>query len=454
MTETDVPGPTGLPLLGNTLGWARDPLAFHERLADYGRVARYEALGQERYLLTDPADIERVLTDTETFPKHEGSIDQLSEIVGSGLLTSEGELWERQRGAIQPAFYMDHIKRYADVMVDRATAAADRFTPGETVDVHAELTRTTLEILLDCMFGADVDFEERGLYDTVGTLQTPLKPDNQPITLFAPDWLPVPMLRRAERARGELRETVTDILEQRRENGADRTDLLSMLLESDTAMPDEQIRDEMLTFLVAGHETTALALTYTLDLLSRNPEAERRLHAELDETLSGRPAIEDVFAFEYTEAVVKESMRLYPPAYEIRREPSEPVQFGDYTVPEGSLLLLPVWVLHRDERFWDAPEQFRPARWLDADSDRPDFAYFPFGGGPRRCIGRQFAMTEAQLVLATLLSGWRFERAYEDMELAPAVTLKPATDVEMTLRRRARPAGADSGGGGADRPDT
>lgn len=435
MAETDVPGPTGLPVLGNTLGWARNPLEFHERLADYGRVAHYEALGQERYLLTDPEDIERVLTDTDTFPKHEGSTDQLRKIVGSGLLTSDGELWERQRDAIQPAFYMDHIKRYADVMVERADAAADRLTAGRTVDIHGELTRTTLEILLDCMFGADVDFESRGLYDTVETIQTPLQPDNQPVTLFAPDWLPVPMLRRAERARGELRATVTDILDSRRGSDADRTDLLSMLLASDAAMSDQQIRDEILTFLIAGHETTALALTYTLDLLSRSPEAERRLRAELDETCADRPTIEDVFAFEYAEAVVKEAMRLYPPAFEIRREPTGSVQFGDYTVPAGALLLLPVWVLHRDGRFWDAPEQFRPERWLGADTDRPKFAYFPFGGGPRRCIGRQFAMTEAQLVLATLLSEWRFEREYGDLSLAPAVTLKPKTDIEMTPRR-------------------
>ncbi|MDS0259415.1 cytochrome P450 [Haloarcula sp. S1CR25-12] len=435
-TTDAVPGPTGVPLLGNTLQWARDPLGFHERLADYGRVASYEALGQERYLLTEPADIERVLTDTDTFPKHEASTEQLSEIVGSGLLTSDGALWDRQRAAIQPAFYMDHIKRYADVMVERTAATADRLDAGETVDVHAELTRTTLEILLDCMFGADIDFEERGLYDTVDAIQTPLQPNNQPVTLFAPDWLPVPMLRRAERARGELRETVTAILEDRRRTDEDRTDLLSMLLDSDTAMADEQVRDEMLTFLIAGHETTALTLTYTLDLLSRTPEAERRLHEELRTVVDGRPTIEDVFAFEYTEAVVKEAMRLYPPAYEIRREPSEPVVFGDFSVPEGSLLLLPVWVLHRDDRFWDAPEQFRPSRWLDGESDRPEFAYFPFGGGPRRCIGRQFAMTEAQLVLATLLDQWRFEREYDELELAAAVTLKPKTDVEMTVRRR------------------
>jgi len=436
MTTRAPPSPRGLPIVGHTHQWARDPLGFHERLAEYGRVASYEALGQDRYLLTEPDDVERVLLDTDQFPKHEGSIDQLSDIVGSGLLTSEGALWERQREAIQPAFYMDHIRRYADVMVDRAMDTADRLAPGQTVDVHAEMTRTTLEILLDCMFGADVDFEERGLYDTVDAVQTPLQPENQAVTLFAPDWLPVPMLRRAERAQRALRETVTDILAERRASDADRTDLLSMLLGSDTEMADEQIRDEMVTFLIAGHETTALSLTYTLDLLSRNPAPRRQLVDELDRTLSGRPTIEDVFAFEYTEAVVKEAMRLYPPAYEIRRQPSSAVEFGDYVVPEGALLVLPVWVLHRDERFWDDPETFRPSRWLDGDAARPDFAYFPFGGGPRRCIGRQFAMTEAQLVLATLLDRVGFDREYDDLELAAAVTLKPETDIQMTVRER------------------
>jgi cytochrome P450 len=217
-----------------------------------------------------------------------------------------------------------------------------------------------------------------------------------------------------------------------------------MLLASYAAMADEQIRDEMGTVLVAGHETTALTLTYPLDLLSRNPEAERRLHEELTATVDGCPTIEDVFEFNYVETVVKESMRLYPPAFELRREPREDVQFGEYSVPEGALLLLSPWVLHRDERFWDAPESFRPSRWLDGVRDeRPAFAYFPFGGGPRRCIGRQFAMTEAQLVLATLLDRWRFEREYDELDLSAAVTLKPRTDVEMTPLPR-RGTGPDS----------
>ncbi|MEF8786881.1 MAG: cytochrome P450, partial [Haloarculaceae archaeon] len=242
-----------------------------------------------------------------------------------------------------------------------------------------------------------------------------------------------------------LHEQVDDIIDQRRARreragrDADRDDLLAMLLDADTEMSDAQIRDEMMTFLFAGHETTALSLTFTWDLLSRNPEAADRLRTELDETLDGRPTIEDVFELDYTEAIVRESMRLYPPAHEIRRQPADDVEIAGYHVPEGSLVVLPTWVLHRDERYWDDPETFRPERWLstnDAETDRPEFAYFPFGGGPRHCIGHRFAMTEAQLILASLASEWTLDRQYDDLAVAPAVTLQPKNDIEMVPHPR------------------
>ena len=440
MTTTEVPGPRGLPVIGNTHQWARDPCSFRESCArKYGHVVNYEMLGWDTYMLTDPDDIKRVLEDRETFPKHEDGNSELEEIVGEGLLTSEGDLWERQREAIQPAFYMDHIKNYAESMVDQAAATGGRWSDSEQIDVRRSMTRCTLDILVDCMFGEEIDPGARGLYEAVEAFQEPLKPSRQPITFFAPDWAPVPFLRRADRAKAHIDEQVYDILdercEQRAEGNDDRDDLLAMLLDADTEMGDEQIHDEMLTFLFAGHETTALSLTYIWHLLSANPDAEARLHDELDELLDGKPGIEDVFAFEYTEAVVKEAMRLFPPAHEIRRSPAEDVEIGGYTIPEGCLITLPAWVLHRDDRFWDDPEQFRPERFLE-DSDRPEYAYFPFGGGPRRCIGQQFAMTEAQLVLATLARYWTLEREYDNLELAASVTLQPKNDVTMTPHRR------------------
>jgi len=441
-TQQTPPGPRGIPLVGNTHQWARDPCAFRERCAEeYGPVVNYELLGWDAYMVTDPDEIERILVaDSDRFPKHTDSNQELKDIVGDGLITSEGELWERQREAIQPAFFMDHIREYADIMVSRSEDTSDRWTAGEPVEMREEMTRLTLEILVDAMFGRDIDIEARGIYEAVEAFQTPMQPKYQPITFFAPDWAPIPFLRRAHRAHEHLHEQIDDIIATRRAGrDADRDDLVSMLLDSDAGMDDEQIRDEMMTFLFAGHETTALALSFLWDLLTRNPDAADRLRAELDETLDGRPTIEDVFELEFTEAVVRETLRLYPPAHEIRREPAEDVDIAGYRVPEGSLLILPTWVMHRDERFWDDPEQFRPERFIDGeapDGDRPEFAYFPFGGGPRHCIGHRFAMTEAQLILATLAREWTVERQYEDLDVAAAVTLQPARDLEMVPRPR------------------
>jgi cytochrome P450 len=425
-----------LPLLGNTHQWARDPIGFKERFADYGRVVNYRIIGMDAYMLTDPADVRRVLVaEGDRFPKHERSTDQLRETLGDGLVTSGGQLWERQRQAIQPAFDPARIRRYADVMVDRTTARTDEWADGDVRQMKPELMRLTMEILVEAMFGPDVDLEARGIFDAAEALRGPMAPRNQPITFLAPDWAPIPFLRRARRAYDHLEREIYGLVDERRGTDTDRDDLLSMLLDADADMDDQQIRDEMLTFLFAGHETTALTLTFALDLLTRTPSAAARLCEEVGVAVDGRPQMADLFALDYVEAVVKETLRLYPPAHEVRREPVEDVTFGEFRVPEGALVVLPTSVLHRDERYWDAPDEFRPERWLDA-ADRPDFAYFPFGGGRRVCIGRRFAMAEAQLVLTTLLSAFEFEREYDDLELSAAVTLQPKGDVEMTVRER------------------
>lgn len=436
MTATEIPGPRGVPFLGNTHQWVRDPCAFHERCAGrYGSVVNYEIIGWDAYMLTDPAHIKTILEDRDRFPKHEASNTQLKKTLGDGLLTSEGPLWKRQREAIQPAFYMDQIREYAEIMVQRTTEMMAGWEDGAIIDVKREIRRCTLEIIVEAMFGEDIDLAARGMYDAVESMQAPLQPQNQPITFLVPEWAPIPYLRRAQRALDHFETQIYDILQQRRQSDTNREDLLSMLLAAETEMSDEQIRDEMLTFLFAGHETTALTLGYSLDLLTRNHNSEARLHEELDEVCDGAPTIEDCIAFEYTETIVKEALRLYPPAHEIRREPTDSVTIDGYDIPAGSLLVLPTWVFHRDEQFWDRPETFRPERWLES-ANRPAYAYFPFGGGPRRCIGQQFAMTEAQLVLATIAREWTFEREYDDLDLSAAVTLQPKGTMEMRPQRR------------------
>ncbi|MFC7082356.1 cytochrome P450 [Halorussus caseinilyticus] len=436
MTAKTPSGPRKLPIIGNTHQWVKGPCEFKERAAEYGRVVNYKVIGMDSYMLTEPEDIERVLMNTgDEFHKHEQIKEQLRDAIGTGLFTSEGELWERQREAMKPAFYLEHTKNYAQSMVGRASDAADCWHDGETIGLRREMQQVTLEILLEAMLGADIDIADRGMYDAVDDLLAVLEPSKQPITMLAPDWAPIPFLRRRKEAIEHLESQVYDILESRRTSDEDRSDLMSMLLASDEEMDDEQIRDEMMTFLLAGHETSALTLTYSLHLLSQNPDVARRLREELDEVIDGKPEFEDALSLSYTESVVKEAMRLYPPAHELRRAPKTDVTFGDYLVPEGSLVILPTWVLHRDERFWDDPETFRPERW-EEQGDRPEFAYFPFGGGPRRCIGQQLATLEAKLVLATLLKDWEFEREYDEIELSAGQTLQPKGDVEMTVHRR------------------
>jgi cytochrome P450 len=438
MTNDTPPGPRGVPVIGNTFQWASDPCGFRERCAEqYGPVVNYDILGMDAYMLTDPDAIKRVLVDEpDRFPKQSSRNGHLTKLVGDGLLTSDGDLWQQQRAAIEPAFYMSHIKNYSDIMVNRTTERLAGWDSGSTLDINREMRRLTLDILVEAMFGQEIDSEARGLHEATADIRAPLDPRKQPITFIAPDWAPIPFLRREQNAIEHIEEQIYEIITSRRRSNEDRDDLVSMLLDADTDMDDEQIRDEMVTFLFAGHETTAAALTYIWHLLSRAPEVETRLHDELDTVLdSGSPSIEDIPALDYTEAVVKEALRLYPPAHEMRRTPTEDVTINGYTIPEGEMVVLPTWVLHHDGRFWDTPEAFRPERW-EKDADRPEFAYFPFGGGHRRCIGQQFAMTEAQLLVAMIAKKFTFERQYDDLSLSASVTLSPKGPVEMVPQSR------------------
>ena len=442
--ETDPPTYEGLPLIGNTHQLVREQGGLFEKAAEKGDVVRLHILGMgDLYLVNHPDLVERILVeDRAQFQKATQSQEDLSELLGQGLILSEGDLWERQRERIQPAFYMDRIAEYADAMTGAVHRAADDWTDAPVVDIEDEMKGLTLRILVRSIFGSDIDYEERGIRETVADLQEPGEPAKQPIARMVPKWVPIPMWRRYKRGIREMESVIETFVESRRGNVDDPSDLLSMLLaatdQDGEGMSEKQLRDELMTFLFAGHETTATALTFTWYLLAQSPEAERKLVAELESVLNGRPpTFDDLSDLEYTERVLKEGMRLYPPVPQIPRETTGPVELGGYAISEGATVAPSQWTIHRDGRFWTDPMTFRPDRFAGDDDDRPRFAYFPFGGGPRRCIGQQFAMVEGKLILATLAQQFHLELVSDpDVDLSVSITTRPVDPIEMQVEPR------------------
>jgi cytochrome P450 len=383
-----------------------------------------------------------LVTQNANFAKGR-ALEKAKRILGEGLLTSEAETHHRQRRLVLPAFHRQRIASYGAVMVEHASRTADHWHDGMTVDICQEMTRLTLGIVAKTLFDADVGDEA----DEIGEAMTVmLEMFNLLMYPFAEllEKLPLPIVRRYEKMRFRLDSTIYRIINERRKAGIDRQDLLSMLLlaqDEDTGgkMTDLQVRDEAMTLFLAGHETTANALSWTFYLLSRNPIAEAHLHAEVDEVLGSRaPTFEDVAKLHYTEMVVSESMRLFPPAWGIGRRSLVDQTIGPYRVPAGSIILLSPFVTQRDSRFFADPEQFKPERWTaEWKASLHPFAYFPFGGGSRRCIGEGFAWAEAILVLATLCKRWRVRMDQsEPVEPHALFTLRPRNGIRVRLERR------------------
>jgi cytochrome P450 len=421
----------------------RIPAFFRAVTNRYGPIASFR-LGRRRfYFANEPAAIEELLVgNPRAYVKGRGT-QRLERLLGTGLLTSNGELHLRQRRLVQPAFHRERIAGYAATMVARAERCAGAIALGRPLDMGAEMSRLTLGIAAETLFGADVDREaERigaALDEAMSSFPLAISPLGELL-----DHLPmIPVVRRFRAARAALDAVVYRMIARRRERriaGAAEgpPDVLGMLLDAADAeggMPTEQIRDEALTLLLAGHETTANALTWTWLLLARYPAVETRLQAELERVLGGRaPAMEDLPALEFARDVIAEAMRLYPPAWVVGRRAVEPAALGGWTVPTDGVVLACQWVTHRDPRFWNDPEAFRPERWSNGETAAlPKFAYFPFGGGNRLCIGEAFAWTETVLVLATIARRLRFHAAPDLGVVAaePLVTLRPAAPVRM-----------------------
>ena len=437
-------GPGGLPFLGSVREFARDPLAFVTRVGrEYGPVSRYELGVYEIHQLNDPALVEHVLVHhNENYVKGDVFQTALRPIVGEGLLTSEGETWREQRHRIQPAFTPERINAAAGVMTDYAERLTDEWTDGERRNVHDDMMQVTVEIVAQALFDVDIR-ERRG--DLGGALEAVMdhaqRQMGRPVQL--PLWLPTPGNRRYKRALSTIDAVADDIVDREadRERDAGRTDVVDMLMGDDSdagaGVDRQQARDQIATLLLAGHETTALSLTYALHALGRNPDVAATLHAELDAVCGDAPpTLADLPELTYTEQVVKETMRLYPPVWEILREPVAPDVVGGYEIPKGATVAMHQWVHHRDPDVWDDPLAFRPERWTDErERSLPAYAYFPFGGGPRRCIGDRFAMLEARLVLATIAREWTTSPV-ADLSFAPSITLRPDGPVEMVVERR------------------
>jgi cytochrome P450 len=420
----------------------RDPLAFFTHCAKtYGDITGMRYFNFRVFFINNPDYIEDVLVNNAR-KFHKGRVLQANKgVFGEGLLTSEGSFWLRQRRLAQPAFHRARIAAYAETMVQYTERLLESWHDGEERDIHEEMMRVTLQIVGKTLFDADVAKDAQEVGQSLELLMELSADFGKAIMI--PEWVPTLHNLRKARAIRKLDKIIYRIIEERRESERDTGDLLSMLLaardDDGSRMTDKQLRDESITLFLAGHETTANALSWTWWLLAQDPEAESKLHAELDSLLGGRaPTLDDVPKLKYTEQVLTESLRLYPPAWGTARIAMEDHEIGGYHIPKGAGVSLTQWTMHRDPRWFTDPEIFRPERWEDGLAKRlPRFAYFPFGGGPRQCIGNTFALMEATLVLATIAQNFRFRLvAGHKVVPLPSITLRPRHGIRAFLEAR------------------
>ena len=442
-----VPGPRQRYPGEFALAVVRRPLELFEELAHlHGDVAGIRIASQPVVLVSDPERIRDVLvTHGRMFHKGRG-LERAKMLLGEGLLTSEDELHLRQRRLAQPAFHRARIAAYAETMATYAARRSEKWRDGERLDVAREMAAYTLAVVGKTLFDADIEGEAHEIGEALGAA---IDAFNLSVLPFGEllEKLPIPTTLRFRRGRERLDATIYRLIAERRASGEDRGDLLSMLLlaqdsEGDGAgMSDRQLRDEAMTLLLAGHETTANLLTWTWYLLSQHPDVEAALHAEVDAVPAEQLGADDLARLPFTRAVLTESMRLFPPAWIIGRRAMEPYRIGDHELPARTIVLTSQWVVHRDPRWWPEADRFLPARWMPGgsalDATRPKFSYFPFGAGTRVCIGEQFAWLEGTLALATMARRWRLRLVSGTPVVPqPVVTLRVRGGLPMTAHAR------------------
>jgi len=444
------PGPKGHFLFGTFGEYVRDPLGYLSQCAkEYGDIIYFPSVrftGLRMYFLNHPDYIEEVLaTKSYQFSKFRQGFGIIGQLLGNGIVTSEGDVWRHQRRLMQPAFHRERIAAYGNVMVAYTNRMLNRWQTGEIRDIHEDMMSLTLEIAAKTLFDADLAAEQaQELGDLLALSIHYFDQKSRSLVLtLLPETIPIPYNVRSRRIVQRLDAIIYDIIQQRRDNGEDKGDLLSMLLhakyEDGSPMSDQQVRDEVMTLFLAGHDTTALAMTWTWYLLSQHPEVEAKLVEELRTVLDGRePTFTDLPRLHYTDMVVKEAMRLYSPVWGMARIANTDCEIGGYPIKSGNIILISQWVMHRDSRYFDKPEVFNPDRWADGLAHRlPTYAYFPFGGGPRVCIGKSFAQMEAVLLLATIAQKFRLTLAPgQEITPWPAFTLRPRQGIKMLLSER------------------
>ena len=449
LQPSPVRGPRGWPLLGNLPDFARDPLGFFTRLRDdYGDWVSWSLGPRPSLLVSRPEQVGELLAGVETsFSPFELGW-AFHQVMGESVVVSTGDDWRRKRALVQPSVRPRQVRSYAGTMVDCAASLADGWADGQRVDIQQEMTRLTQRITVRTLFGTETAGREEVIAQAMAASQQAIGAELRGATMFLPPWVSTPGRRRLRAGVAELDREIHRVIAEHRAAeaaGRERDDLLSRLLrardEHGQPLSGRELRDESITLYIGGHETPSTALTWTWYLLSQAPEVRARLDAELAEVLDGRlPGFDDYARLPWTQAVIKEALRLYPPIWLINVVAREGATLGRRPVPTGTTVWCSQWSVHRDPRWFPQPEAFRPERW-DADSPDPvpDHAWFPFGGGQRTCLGARFALVEAGLVLATLAQRFRLQADPGDPGVFTGLTLQPARPIAATVRANGSP---------------
>lgn len=440
-----VPGPRGVPLLGNLPEFGKNPLAFFERMRERGDFVSWRFGPGPALFIAHPDAIGELLTEIErTFDQPDLGI-AFRTLLGNGVVVAKGADWRRKRSLVQPSVRPRQVRSYAATMADCAIALADRWSDGQRIDVKKEMAALTQLIAVRTIFGVDTAADAEAIGSAMDIAQQEIGAEFSGIGALLPDWVPTPGRARIKRATAVIDAEVARVVARHRDGDTERPDLLSRLLaaqdETGAHLSDQEIRDETVTLYIGGHETTSSTLVWAWHLLSRNPTAREALTAELDRVLGDHePGFDDYAQLTYTQAVVKETLRLYPTIWLLTGIAKEGATLGGMAIPPGTRVWSSQWATHRDARWFTDPEEFRPERWAPAEGTEaeeiPEYAWFPFGGGPRVCLGTRFAMVEAVLVLAVLARRFRLDLDPEEIRPAPSLTLQPDREVLATVRTR------------------